>query len=100
MVMTEFNSSYNQVREYVEVSTTLFREQRLVLETLPRSRLSEVGDRPLEDLLQFCTKDQNDIEPAQGLLQYCTEDQNAIELAQGTITDCPPKDPDQLSSPI
>jgi hypothetical protein len=71
--------------------------QRLVLETLLYSRLSEVGDQPLEKLLQYCTEDQGAIEPAQGLLQYCTEDQNAIEPAQRT-PDCPPEDPDQLSS--
>jgi hypothetical protein len=57
--------------------------QRLVLETLPHSRLSEIGDRPLEELLQ-----------------YCTEDQNAIEPAQGTVPDCPPENPNQLSSPL
>jgi hypothetical protein len=57
--------------------------QRLVLETLPHSRLSEIGDRPLEELLQ-----------------YCTEDQDAIEPAQGTVPDCPPEVPDQLSSPV
>ena len=74
--------------------------QRLVLEKLPYSRLSEVGDRPLEDLLQYCAEDQNDIEPAPGLPQYCTEDQNAIKLTQGTIPDRPLEDPDQLSSPI
>jgi hypothetical protein len=74
--------------------------QMLVLETLPHSRLSEVGDRPLEELLQYCTKDQNAIEPAQRLLQYCIEDQDAIEPAQGTIPDCPPEDPNQLSSPL
>jgi hypothetical protein len=74
--------------------------QRLVLETLPYSRLSEVGDQPLEELLQYCTEDQGAIEPAQGLLQYCTEDQNAIEPAQRTVPDCPPEDPDQLSSPL
>jgi hypothetical protein len=57
--------------------------QRLVLKTLPHSRLLEVGDRSLE-----------------GLLQYYTEDQNAIKLAQGTVLDCPLEDLDQLSSPL
>jgi len=57
--------------------------QRLVLETLPYSRLSEISDRPLEELLQ-----------------YCTEDQDAIKPAQGTVPDCPPEDPDQRSSPL
>jgi hypothetical protein len=87
--------------------------QKLVLQTLPYSRLSEVGDRPLEELLQYCTEDQNAvepaeyctedqdaIEPAQGLLQYCTKDQDTIEQAQGTVPDCPPEDTDQLSSPL
>jgi hypothetical protein len=45
--------------------------------------LSEVGDRPLEELLQ-----------------YYIEDQDAIKPAQGTVPDCPPEDPDQLSSPL
>jgi hypothetical protein len=75
------------------------------------------SDRLLEELLQYCTKDQNAIKPAQGSLQFCTEDQNAIELAQGllqfriedenaiepaqgTAPDCPPEDLDQLSSPL
>jgi hypothetical protein len=74
--------------------------QRLVLETLPESRLSEVGDRPLEELLQYCTEDQNAMEPAQEVLQYCIEDQDAIEPAQGTVPDRPPEGPDQLSSPL
>jgi hypothetical protein len=74
--------------------------QMLVLETLPHSRLSEVGDRPLEELLQYCTEDQNAIEPAQRLLQYCIEDQDTIDPAQGTVPDCPPEDSDQLSSPL
>ena len=64
--------------------------QRLVLETLP---LSEVGDRPLGELLQYCTEDQDAMEPAQ-------EDQDAIEPAQGIVPDCPPEDSDQLSSPL
>ena len=53
----------------------------LVLETLPYSRLLEVGDRLLEELLQ-----------------YCTEDQNTIEPAQDTVPDCSLEDLDQLSS--
>ena len=57
--------------------------QRLVLETLPHSRLSEIGGRPLKELLQFCT-----------------EDQDAIEPAQGTVPDCLPEDPNQRSSPL
>jgi hypothetical protein len=64
--------------------------QRLVLQILP---LSEVGDRPLGELVQYCTEDQNTMEPAQ-------EDQDAIEPAQGTVPDCPSEDPDQLSSPL
>jgi hypothetical protein len=72
----------------------------LVLETLLYSRLSEVGDRPLEELLQYCTEDQNAIEPAQEVLQYCIEDQDAIELVQDTVQDCPLEDSDQLSSPL
>lgn len=57
--------------------------QRLVLETLPSSHLSEVGNRPLEELLQ-----------------YCAEDQNAIEPAQGTVLDFAPEDLGQLSFPF
>ena len=89
--------------------------QRLVLKTLLYSRLSKVGNQLLEELLQyctknqnaielaqvqFCTKDQNAIEPVQRLPQFCTKDQNAIKLAQGTVPDCPLEDPDQLSSPF
>lgn len=81
-------------------STAYLPPQRLVLKTLPESRLSEVGDRPGDELIQYCIEDQNAIELAQEVLQYCIEDQDAIEPAQGTVPDCPPEGPDQLSSPL